>query len=114
MHQADREKHNWTSVDAQAWREFISTATGKKLLRAIAEEKPPLLKKGDTNEIMIRSGEAACHDDIVAFLLTLTGADTELDDAPSQPSSYASLEDDNAWDGPKLTDPDNPNTEPQN
>jgi hypothetical protein len=113
MHQADRERHNWTSVDAQAWKEFLATNSGKKLLRAVASEKPELLSKGETNEIFIRSGEARHHDNLIAFLLTLTGADTEIDDDISQESTYAALDDDSQWDGPKLADPDNPNTQTQ-
>jgi hypothetical protein len=112
MNQLDREKHNWTSVDAKAWSDLLRTDTGKKLLRAVSQEKPELLGKGDTNDILIRSGEARHHDSIIAFLLTLTGADTEIDDDPSQDSTYPSLMDDTQWEGEKLHDPDKPTETP--
>jgi hypothetical protein len=112
MNQDDRERYQWTSVDAQAWKELLLTDTGKKLLRALVLEKPELLAKGETNDILIRSGEARQHDNLTAFLLTLTGVDTEIDDDPSQESTYPSLTDDTAWEGDKLHDADNPKNTP--
>jgi hypothetical protein len=106
MTDEERQEHQWTSVEAAEFTAFLKTATGIKFLRALALEEPQLLRKGDTNEILIRSGEVAQHKLITSFLLALTGEALELqDENTSEPNAYPSLTDDSKWDGPPLKEP---------
>ena len=91
------DKTYWTSTEAGEWKLFLNTDTGKKLLLYLVEGEPTLLKKGDTNEILIRSGEVSQHKEVLSTLLYLTGAETnEQLDIPPSPN-YPSLTDDDAW-----------------
>jgi hypothetical protein len=106
MNNTDLEKFDWSSGDASELREFLKTSTGTKVLRALALEEPLLLRSGETNGILIRSGEVAQHKYLTSFLLDLTGEFFEHhDDGNSVSNDYPSLTDDNAWDGPKLNEP---------
>lgn len=105
MTDAERNDYNWTSVDAAELTNFLKTQTGVKLLRALAIEEPPLLRKGDTNEILIRSGEVSHHKHLLSFLLTLTGEIIQHQDEDTKQNPYPSLTDDEAWEGPKLNEP---------
>jgi len=103
MTQDDLDKFHWTSTDAAELKSFLKTETGLRLLHAIALEEPELLRKGDTNEILIRSGEVAQHKHVASFILTLTGETFEHHE-DSSVNNYPSLTDDAAWDGPKLNE----------
>lgn len=93
----------WTSTEASVWREFLNTDTGKKLLRFLAEEAPSLLRKGDVNEILIRSGEVANHHDVLAALIDLTGTnEVQHVEETVSGSEYPPLEDDSQWPGDKI------------
>lgn len=107
-----RKELNWTSSDARALKEYLDKDTGRKFLAVLASELPQLLGKGETNEVLIRSGEARQHIYLTGLVLDLRG-DTFVDDDLAKTSvpadSYPSLEDDSQWEGPSLHDPDNPN-----
>lgn len=105
MTEKERQEYNWTSVDASELTNFLKTQTGVKLLRTLALEEPQLLRKGETNEILIRSGEVAQHKYVTSFLLTLAGGVLEHQDEMPELDAYPSLTDDNAWEGPKLNEP---------
>lgn len=100
-------KLEWTSSDAKAWREFLSTQTGARLLAQLAASRPALLASGDTNAILIRSGESRQHDQLAGELLNLAGGAIEL--AHKEPEAYPSLLDDTAWDDGKTTTPSEEN-----
>lgn len=104
MEHTTRDTVDWTSVEATELNAFLKTPTGMKLLRALALEEPPLLRKGDTNEILIRSGEVAQHKNLISFLLESTGEVRE-EIVEDLPKAYPDLTDDNQWDGPKLKEP---------
>lgn len=96
-------KLEWTSSDAKMWKDFLSTQTGNRLLAQLAAVRPTLFPSGDTNSILIRSGESRQHDAIVAELLGLAGGAIELDH--KDPEAYPSLTDDAAWEDGKTTTP---------
>lgn len=86
----------WNSNDAIAWREFLKTPTGLRLIPKIVESTPALLSKGDVNEILIRSGEVRGFQAVIQTALTMT---TFAPSAPSAPvATYPPLEDDSKWD----------------
>lgn len=93
----------WTTEDESRWNNFLRGTTGGRLLPKLMESAPILLGKGETNEIMIRSGEFRGFSLAVKILLDMTHS------APVTPPSttmYPSLDDDSQWkDGPKLNDP---------
>jgi hypothetical protein len=104
MTNQDLEKYQWESSNASELREFLKTRTGLKLLKALAVEEPELLGKGETNEVLIRSGETRQHKFITSFLLTLTGEFHAEEEDSSSIDNYPSLTDDSKWDGDKLDD----------
>lgn len=92
----------WDSEDQALWRAFLDTQTGRRLIPKMLETLPPLLGKGDVNEILIRSGDARGFGLAARTLLALAHP------APQGPAvstpGYAPLEDDSAWnDGQKIT-----------
>ena len=92
---------DWTTNDEQVWAGFLSTETGKRLLPKLAESTPGLLEKGDTNEILIRTGKVAGLQLAVQTLLAL--AHPAPPESLSKPDNYPALENDDAWaDGEKL------------
>jgi hypothetical protein len=106
MTNEDLEQFNWTSVDAQDLKAFLQTSTGTKVLRALALEEPELLDKGDTNEILIRSGQTRQHKHITNFLFSLTGESFEHNsDDLQELNNYPSLEDDDQWEGERINKP---------
>ena len=104
----DIDKFRWDSGNAAELKTFLQGPTGIKLLRGLALEEPELLRKGEANEILIRSGEVAHHKHFISFLLELTGADFEHQDEDPTPNAYPSLLDDEAWEGDKLKDSEQP------
>lgn len=90
----------WNSDDRLALANFLNTVSGSKLLPKLAEMAPTLLSKGDTNEIMIRSGALLGTQDIIKNLLSLARPEP---DAPQTPNDYPDPTDDSQWnDGKKI------------
>lgn len=93
----------WTSVDAENFAKFLSSPTGLRIIPALAQNRPALLRKGDTNEICIRSGELIGYQSAIENLFSLAHPPAE---APKQASEYPDPANDAAWnDGKKLNDP---------
>jgi hypothetical protein len=90
-------KLEWTSSDASAWKNFLQTQTGIRLLEQIASAKPVLLGAGETNSILIRCGEARNHDDVTSTIIDLAGGALEAPKSDPTQAAYPSLEDDRAW-----------------
>lgn len=95
-----RESLEWTSDDAANLRIFLDTRTGQRLLPKALESMPPLLTKGEDNEIFIRSGEVRGFQLLTEALLSLTSIAPAI---VTEEPAYPPLEDDRAWkDGQKL------------
>lgn len=91
----------WTPEDVLALINFLNTQSGAKLASKLAEMTPGLLSKGDTNEILIRSGEVLGMQNTIRNLLSLTRV------VPVEPvvaaNEYPDPTDDSQWnDGQKL------------
>lgn len=92
----------WTPDDVVALINFLNTQTGAKLASKLAEMTPPLLSRGDTNEILIRSGEILGMQNTIRNLLSLTRV-TPVENQEAPQSEYQDLTDDSKWnDGQKL------------
>ncbi len=89
--------------DREVLAQFLRTRTGQRLIPKIAESCPALLGGGDTNPILIRSGELRGFQLALKTILELSvGVPTP--EAPKTPGQYAALDDDAAWgDGQKLS-----------
>jgi len=89
----------FSSEDVAAWRAFLNTRTGQRLLPKLLEETPVLIAGGEINRILIRSGELLGYQAAVRALLTLANPPAEQKSI----SNFPDLADDNAWnDGKKL------------
>lgn len=93
---------SWAQNDAEKWDAFLRTETGKRLIPKLVEHAPTLLSTGDTNSILIRTGEFRGFQQAAQTLLSLTRI------APSEVApvvnEYPPLEDDKAWnDGRELS-----------
>lgn len=85
---------DWTSDDEARWNEFLKTPTGRKLIPKALEASPGLLPSGESNAILIRSGEIRGIQHFVKELLNLTHAPP----LPAvQESAYPDLDDDSKW-----------------
>lgn len=91
---------DWTTEDIDLWRQFLTTRTGQRLIPKLLEGVPVLLPSGDTNAIMIRSGEVRGFSEAARTLLEMTA----YPPPPQQPvdNNYPDLHDDKQWDGEKL------------
>lgn len=91
----------WDSEDIQILRSFLETRTGSRLLPKIVEQVPTLLAKGDTNEVLIRSGLVLGSQSAIRTLLSLARPEPN---SPEQESNhYPALTDDAQWnDGQKI------------
>jgi len=85
----------WTSDDIANWAAFLNTKTGQRLIPKLVESCPALLGCGDTNNILIRSGEVRGFAETARVLLSLTH---EPEGLKKDPTAYPSPEDDSAWD----------------
>jgi len=90
----------WTSDDVAIFRQFIESPTGRRLVPALAHNAPMLLRKGETNDILIRTGELAGFQDGLQALLNMAYPMSE----PAKPEeAFPALENDAAWnDGNQL------------
>lgn len=92
----------WTTEDIDLWRQFLGTQTGSRLLPKLLEETPHLLGGGNTNDILVRSGEVRGFQLAAGALLAMTNY-------PPPPvktaENYPLPEDDSAWnDGNKISE----------
>lgn len=94
---------DWTQIDAENLAKFLETETGKRLIPKLVENVPTLLDGGDTNRILIRSGEVRSFTQMVESLMNLAHPPPPM---PQQVSEYPAPENDAAWnDGQKLDIP---------
>ena len=102
---------DWLSNDEQRLAAFLDTETGKRFIPKLVENAPPLLASGDSNAILIRSGELRGYQEVVRTILMLAHP------APPQQQQhpgYAAPEDDSAWaDGQKMLKPNHENKNPE-
>lgn len=94
---------DWDEVeDREILAQFLKTRTGQRFLPKIAESVPPLLGKGDTNEILIRNGEVRGFQNSLRLILELASTAAPIPQGES--GAYAAPEDDSAWaDGKKIS-----------
>ena len=93
---------DWTSDDSANLRAFLRTPSGSRLLPKILETSPLLLPGGETNDILIRSGEVRAYMDVSRTILTLAYL-KDIPEVVGGTTSYPDLEDDTKWDdGNKL------------
>lgn len=91
----------WSTGDVIAWNNFLNTHTGKRLIPKLLEFVPELCDSGDTNKVLIRSGELRGWQAAARQLLYLTNEQKEI--VQSTDSNYPPLDRDDAWsDGEKL------------
>lgn len=92
---------DWLPTDAENLARFLETDTGKRMLPKLVDHCPTLLGKGDTNEILIRSGEVRAWTATVEAMLSL--AHPPPPTPTNNVTEYPPLTDDTAWnDGQKL------------
>ena len=95
--------NDWIATDAENLAKFLETETGKRLIPKLVETRPALHEAGDTNAILIRSGEVRAWDKMVEAIFSLAHP---APPPPPSKSEYPAPEDDSAWsDGKKLNDP---------
>lgn len=91
----------WDSNDRIAWRNFLSSQAGTRLIPKILESVPSLLPSGDVNAVLIRSGEVRGFQSAIQTALYLI---SELPTQKLEQVAYPPPEDDRQWDdGQKLT-----------
>lgn len=91
----------WAAEDITALRNFLKTTTGQRLFTNLTSVVPMLLAGGETNAIMIRSGEVRGIQLAVKTILELAYPPKVEPDAAR--TDYPPLTDDKAWnDGQKL------------
>lgn len=84
----------WDSDDTAAWNAFLRTRPGQRLLPKMLESAPALLLAGETNAILIKTGELAGFQNAARTLLFLANPPPEV---KSESALYPALDDDNAW-----------------
>lgn len=93
----------WESPDASAWREFLSSVTGRKLFPLLLLDRPKLT--GATVEQTALNAKALeGFYGAVNFLSSLAATTVTQAETPTA-TAYPPLESDDHWDGPKLHDP---------
>lgn len=89
----------FTSEDVIAWKNFLNTRTGQRLIPKLLEGAPTLLSSGDTNAVLIRNGELLGYQSAARNLLFLANPPTERKSV----AAFPDLTDDDAWnDGHKI------------
>src|ERR1035441_3144475 len=95
----------WATTDAENLSAFLETPTGKRLIPSLLKEAPALLEGGETNDILIRSGQVLAFQKMVETLIFLAHPPRQIHQ--TEPTNYPAPENDAAWDdGQKIT-PDN-------
>ena len=95
---------DWLFTDAENLLAFLNSETGKRFLPKLAELTPVLLPSGDTNAVLIRSGEVRGVQIILQAIFSL--AHPTADEAPKITDLHPPLEDDKAWnDGESVANP---------
>lgn len=89
--------------DRIALNNFLASRTGQRMLTRLTSEAPTLLRKGDTNEILIRNGEAVGYVTAINNLVALTSE--EGPPVQQLEQMYPAPEDDKHWTDGKTTDP---------
>jgi hypothetical protein len=84
----------FTSEDISIWRQFLRTQTGARLIPKLLESSPVLLERGDSNEILIRTGAVKGFQEAARTLLAMA---FPLPETPKPVTEYPSPEDDAAW-----------------
>ncbi len=91
----------WAAEDTTALRNFLTSNTGARMLDSIAASLPALLPGGDTNAVLIRSGELRGAQHVLTTIFGLAYPVKEVPDKPAE--TYPALTDDAVWnDGQKL------------
>jgi hypothetical protein len=91
------------SNDRAAWKTFLGTRAGLRLFPKALESVPSLLGSGDTNSILVRSGEVRGFNLVLQTLLAL--AEPPPPAVMPEVKNYPDPRDDAAWnDGQKLND----------
>jgi hypothetical protein len=93
----------WTTLDSDSLAKFLDTETGKRLVPKLADATPPLFDRGDTNALLIRTGEVRGVQIVLREILMLAHPPPPVPSSAN--SDYPSPEDDSKWDGPKIHDP---------
>lgn len=83
------------SDDRSKWKAFLQTRAGLRLIPKACEFTPGLLGSGDTNAILIKSGELRGFQLAIQSLLSL--AEPPPPAPPPERNAYPSLTDDSAW-----------------
>ncbi len=91
---------DWTPYDSEKLAAFLDSETGKRFIPKLVESAPTLFEGGDTNRILIRSGEVLSFQKIVKEILFLAHPPPPN---KQEATEYPPLEADEAWkDGQKL------------
>lgn len=77
-----------------AWRDFLNTETGRRVVGKALESVPTLLAGGNVNEILIRSGEVRGWSAAAQAFLSLAAP---LPKPPEAPPAFPDLDDDAKW-----------------
>jgi hypothetical protein len=62
---------DWLATDEQNLAAFLDTPTGQRLIPKLLEQAPPLLERGERNEILIRSGKVRGYQEVATTILAL-------------------------------------------
>jgi hypothetical protein len=100
--QITNEPLNWDSDDMAAWRVFLGTRAGLRLLPKFLENVPSLLSGGNVNEILIRTGEVRGWAEAGRTLLALQFS---LPEAKAPAEAYPPLDADEHWNDGKKVNP---------
>lgn len=86
---------DWTQEDETLLRQFLQTRTGTKFLPKVAEiATPTLFSEGDTNKILVRSGEVRGVQLALSSIYTLAYPAPE---PPKETPAYPPLEANEFW-----------------
>lgn len=86
---------DWSSDDAIALRTFLESVSGQRFLSHVAENCPELLGGGESNSVLIRSGEVKGYSNSLKNILSLTIEPPQSVIPVS--SNYPDLDDESKW-----------------
>lgn len=95
MNVPPNKESEWTSDDAIALRTFLESVSGQRFLFHVAENCPELLGGGESNSVLIRSGEVKGYSSSLKNILSLTIEPPQT--AIPVSSNYPDLDDDSKW-----------------